>query len=114
MRFRGPKALRDRWDEKAGLLRDGLRSQWFDVLEAQRKGDRRCKRLALCRRVGKTFSKGSSRLGWISEIVQVLIAFWMKQAKSFSSRNCQQPRRRWQARGTAASVVGEWRGLRTA
>src|SRR5262245_23785531 len=36
-----------RWDEKAGLLRDAIRSQWFDVLKAQRKGDRRCRRLAL-------------------------------------------------------------------
>jgi hypothetical protein len=27
MKFRGPKALNDRWDEKAGLPRDAIRSQ---------------------------------------------------------------------------------------
>jgi len=48
-----------RWDEKAGLPRDAIRSQRFDVLEAQRKGDRQCRRLALCEGVQKTFSKGS-------------------------------------------------------
>jgi hypothetical protein len=29
-----------RWDEKAGLRRDAVRSQVIDVLEAQIKGDR--------------------------------------------------------------------------
>ena len=33
--FRGPEALKDRWDEKAGLRRDAVRSQVIDVLEAQ-------------------------------------------------------------------------------
>jgi len=32
--------------EKAGLQRDAVRSQLFDVLEAQRKGDRQSRRLA--------------------------------------------------------------------
>ena len=27
MKFRGPEALKDRWDEKAGLPRDALSSQ---------------------------------------------------------------------------------------
>jgi hypothetical protein len=30
----------NRWDEKAGLRRDAVRSQVIDVLEAQIKGDR--------------------------------------------------------------------------
>src|SRR5215471_7682893 len=64
-----------RWDEKAGLRRDAIRSQLFDVLEAQRKGDRRCRRLALCGPWERRFSKGSSRLVWIWEIVRVLTAF---------------------------------------
>ena len=37
MRFRGPKALRDRWDEKAGLLAGCDTLQMFDVLKAQEK-----------------------------------------------------------------------------
>src|SRR5262252_4556310 len=37
----------------------GMRYAPNDVLKAQRKGDRQCRRLALCRRVEKTFSKGS-------------------------------------------------------
>src|SRR6266704_6649130 len=38
----------------------------FDVLEAQRKGDRQCRRLALCGQGEVKFSTGaSSRLAWI-------------------------------------------------
>jgi hypothetical protein len=37
-----------RWDEKAGLLAGCDTLPMFDVLEAQRKGDRQCRRLALC------------------------------------------------------------------
>src|SRR5262245_35054803 len=55
--------------------RDAIRSQFLDVLEAQRKGDRQCRRLAPCGPRGAGFSKGSLRLGWISEIVTVLIVF---------------------------------------
>jgi hypothetical protein len=51
----------------------------FDVLEAQRKGDRRCRILALCGEMERRFSKGSSRSGWIWEIVAVLIVYWMKR-----------------------------------
>src|SRR5215831_1118185 len=47
--FEKPNRLFTRWDEKAGLPRDAIRSQLFDVLKAQRKGDRQCRRLALCR-----------------------------------------------------------------
>src|SRR6266849_9518985 len=55
----------------------------FDVLEAQRKGDRQCRRLALCERVEVKFSKGaSSPLDWIWEIVFRSTASWMKRAKS--------------------------------
>jgi hypothetical protein len=37
-----------RWDEKAGLRRDAIRSQWIiDALEAQKKGDRPWTRVAL-------------------------------------------------------------------
>src|SRR5215831_16253276 len=43
----------------------GMRYAPNDVLKAQRKGDRQCRRLALCGRVGKTFSKDGSPLGWI-------------------------------------------------
>ena len=35
-----PRRRLHRWDEKAGLRRDAIRSQWFDALEAQPKGDR--------------------------------------------------------------------------
>src|SRR5215469_713663 len=64
-----------RWDEKAGLPRDADTLPMFDVLKAQRKGDRQCRRLALCARVEETFSKGGSPLGWIWEIAPVRTAF---------------------------------------
>ena len=35
----------------------------FDVLEAQRKGDRQCRRLALCGGVEKIFSQGQLTIG---------------------------------------------------
>jgi hypothetical protein len=37
-------------------------------------------KISTMRTSGKPFSKGSSRLAWIWEIVPVLTAFWMKQA----------------------------------
>src|SRR5262252_1189925 len=64
-----------RWDERAGLRRDAIRSQLIDVLEAQRKGDRQCRRLALCGPEATGPSEGSSRLGWIWEIVRVFTVF---------------------------------------
>ena len=39
-----PRTLFVRWDEKAGIQRDAIRSQCFDVLKAQRNGDRLMKK----------------------------------------------------------------------
>lgn len=46
------------------VIPGGITVGGVDVLEAQRKGDRQC-----------TFSTGSSRLGWIWEIVLVRVRF---------------------------------------
>src|SRR3974390_132662 len=84
-----------RWDEKAGLLTGCDTLPMFDVLVAQRKGDRQCRRLALCRLVKARISKQvSSPSVWIWEIAGRSIAFWTKQAKSFWSRNYQRHRKR--------------------
>src|SRR5215831_9294460 len=62
-----------RWDE--GRSPTGCDTPpMIDVLKAQRKGDRQCRRLALCRRVERIFLKGSSPLAWIWEIAPVRIA----------------------------------------
>jgi hypothetical protein len=47
-------------DEKAGLQTGCDTLPMFDVLEAQRKGDRQCRRLALYQGVKAGFSKGAS------------------------------------------------------
>jgi hypothetical protein len=50
----------------------------IDVLKAQRKGDRQCRRLALCARVEKAFLKDSSPLVWIWETAPVRTAFYSR------------------------------------
>src|SRR5947208_15157814 len=53
--FRGPKAPK-RTDGMRRPVSTGCdKLPMIDVLKAQRKGDRQCRRLALCRRVKKTF-----------------------------------------------------------
>ena len=52
-------------------------------------------KISTMRTSGKKISKGSSRSGWIWEIVAVLTAFWMKPAKSSWNRKCPQPRKQW-------------------
>ena len=47
-----------RWDEKAGLLRDAMRSQWIDALEGAKKRRPAMKKTSTVRVNGNMIFKG--------------------------------------------------------